>query len=63
MEKLVCITNNYPKMNLYDVSRFFMPLLQLDSNTLNNSEIMLQEAKNLATLVTKRMRGILHIAD
>ena len=45
MEKLVCITNNYPKMNLYDVSRFFMPLLQLDSNTLNNSEIMLQEAK------------------
>ena len=32
-------------MNLYDVSRFFMPLLQLDFNTLNNSEIMLQEAK------------------
>lgn len=36
MEKLVCFTNNSPKMNLYDVSRFFMPLLQLDFNTLNN---------------------------
>lgn len=45
MEKLVCLTNNSPKMNLYDVSRFFMPLLQLDFNALNNSEIMLQEAK------------------
>ena len=32
-------------MNLYDVSRFFMPLLQLDFNALNNSKIMLQETK------------------
>ena len=63
MEKLVCLTNNSPKMNLYDVSRFFMPLLQLDFNALNNSKIMLQEAKKSCNPCHQTDERILHIAD